>query len=181
MVLSVIGELATVSADFHLQRPENTVRGATGETWTVTSNVPDLIQLSGKWEESSLTQKNATLHYRYRRGQPFPGEPALEWTINGEKGELRVISQQHTSIQVGDATESRVIEIHNFETNSVEKVEWDWEDWQRELPFPARSIGKLYENFAAGKKIGVTGEYATFEHSARRHELLEGLWKGWRP
>ncbi|KAL1836800.1 hypothetical protein VTJ49DRAFT_4642 [Mycothermus thermophilus] len=180
LVLSVLGELATVSGDFHLQRPENTVKTAAGETSTVKSDVPDLIQLSGRWNESNITQKNATLHYRYRRGQPFPGEPAFEWTINGEKGELRIISQNNTHIQVGDSSTSRVIEIHDFEADDVEKIEWGWEDWQQDLPFPARGIGKLYDAFAEAKRTGEEGHYATFKHAAKRHEQLETLWAKWQ-
>ncbi|KAK3903623.1 hypothetical protein C8A05DRAFT_14439 [Staphylotrichum tortipilum] len=180
MVQSVLGELAMVNGDFHLQRPETQLQDAEGKVVkAVQSNVPDLILVSGKWDESTITQKNATLHFRFRRGQPFPGEPALEWTINGEKGEIRVISPTATFIQVGDPASPRVIEVHDFETNQVEKVEWDYEDWQKELPFPARVIGALYENFAEVKRTGANEEYVTFEAAAKRHEQLEGLLSEW--
>lgn len=181
MVQAVLGELASVNGDSHLQRPETQLLDADGKVVkTVRSNVPDLIFVSGKWDESSITQKNATLHYRFRRGQPFPGEPALEWTINGEKGEIRVISPVNTFIQVGDPSAPRVIEVHDFETNKVEKVEWDYEDWQKELPFQARVIGALYEDFAEVKRTGGKEKYVTFETAARRHEQLDRLLSEWK-
>src|SRR5690349_20134789 len=103
IIQGVLGDLAALKGDFHLQRPETKLTDPNGNVVrTVKPDVPDLIQVSGKWNESPLTQHNATLHFRFRRGQPFPGDPALEWTINGEKGEIRIISPQHAFIQVGD-------------------------------------------------------------------------------
>lgn len=180
MIQSILGELASVKGDFHLQRPVSKLQDASGNiTGTVISDVPDLIFVSGKWDESSITQKNATLHYRHRRGQPFPGEPALVWTINGEKGEIRIISQNTTFITLGDDS-ARVIEIHDFETDKIEKVEWDWEDWQKELPVPARGIAALYEAYAEANRNGTEEEYRTFEDAVRRHEQLDGLLAGWQ-
>jgi hypothetical protein len=180
MVQGVLGELATVKGDFHLQRPEVPLVDSAGNTVKrVRSDVPDLILVSGKWDESNKTQKNATLHFRFRRGEPFPGEPALEWTISGENGEIRIISPQNTFIQVGDPAAPRFIEIHNFETGTVEKVEWEWEAWQQELPYPARSIGKLYEDFAGVKNAEGKVGYVTFDLAARRHEQLQELLSEW--
>ena len=177
----MLGELASVKGDFHLQRPNVQIQDATGSTIkTVHSTVPDLIFVSGKWDESNITQENATLHYRFRRGQPFPGEPALEWTISGERGEIRIISPQTTFIQVGDPSLPRTIEVHNFGTDQVETFEWDWEPWQRELPFPARSIGRLYEDFAAVKGTGLKEKYLTFDTAAARTEQLEQLVSEWQ-
>lgn len=180
MVQAVLGELASVAGDFHLQRPGVQLVDAEGKAVkTVRSDVPDLIFAHGKWNESSITQKNASLHYRFRRGQPFPGEPALEWTIHGEKGEIRVLSLKTTFIAVGSPDEPRYFEIHDFETDRVEKVEWDWEEWQRELPFPARHVGALYEEFAETKEKGAAS-YRTFDDAVRRHEQLEGMLAGWQ-
>ncbi len=176
IVQTVLGRLASIEGDFHLQRPNVQIRGAAGSTIkTVRSSVPDLIFISGRWGESNITQKDATLHYRFRRGQPFPGEPALEWTINGERGEIRIISPQTTFIQVGDPSSPRIIEVHDFESNEVEKLEWEWEPWQQELPFPARNIGRLYEDFAAVKGTGLEENYLTFETAAAIHEQLDQL------
>lgn len=181
LVQSVLGELASVKGDFHLQRPDVGVPDAADASVvkTVRSNVPDLILVSGRWDETGITQQDAPLHYRFRRGQPFPGEPALEWTIHGEKGEIRVISPDNTFISVGDSS-PRIIEVHDFKTDTVHKVEWDWEDWQNELPIPARNIGAVYEAFAEAKENGTQPGYVTFDEAVRRHEQLEGMLAGWK-
>lgn len=182
MVQGVLGELASAKGDFHLQRPENELVDAASQAVikTVRSNVPDLVFVSGKWAESATTQKNATLHFRFRRGQAFPGEPVLHWSINGEKGEIRFVSPQSTFISVGDDSTPKTIEVHDFATGNVEKVEWDWEDWQAELPFPARNIATLYERFAEAKAANAAEKYVTFERALKRHEQLEGLLAEWQ-
>ncbi|AEO55729.1 hypothetical protein MYCTH_2299852 [Thermothelomyces thermophilus ATCC 42464] len=181
MVLAVLGELASAKGDFHLQRPEvKLLDGAGNAVGTAQSTVPDLILVSGKWNESHITQPNATLHYRFRRGQPFPGDPVLSWTIAGEKGEIKVTSPKHTFIHAGEESVPSFFEVHDYETNTVDKVEWQWADWQQELPFQARGIGALYEAFAEVKAGGAQESYATFDIAARRHELLDSLLSEWK-
>jgi predicted dehydrogenase len=180
LVQAVLGDLAVLNGDLHLQRPDIRLQDADGSFRTVRSDVPDLVQVSGKWDESSITQKNATLQFRFRRGQPFPGEPAFEWTIQGEKGEVRIISQKTAFIQLGDPTAPRVIEIHDFATDKVDTVEWDWEAWQQDLSYPARSVGVLYEAFAEVKQKGSKEKYVTMEIATKRHEQLEKLLAGWQ-
>ncbi|KAK3291132.1 uncharacterized protein B0H64DRAFT_478452 [Chaetomium fimeti] len=181
VVQGAIGELGSAKGDFHLQRPDVPIKDATGKVIrTVRSEVPDLIHLAGKWDESSITQKNATLHYRLRRGQGFPGEPALNWTINGEKGEIRIISPETAFLQLSDETVPRVIEIHNFETNEVDKVEWNWEQWQNDIDYAGRGIGALYEGLAEVKGTGAKEHYPTFNTAVKRHELLENLLAEWK-
>ncbi|KAK4233535.1 hypothetical protein C8A03DRAFT_38748 [Achaetomium macrosporum] len=181
MVLSTLGELKSLKGDLHLQRPENQLKDASGAVVkTLRSDVPDLVLVSGKWEESSIMQKNATLHFRLRRGPPFPGEPCLVWTINGEKGEIRIVSPHTTFIQLGHPNESHLIEIHDFATDKVETVEWDWADWQKDLPFPARGIGALYEAFADAKNGRAKEDYVTFDVGAKRLETIHGLLEDWQ-
>lgn len=181
MVLAVLGDLASAKGDFHLQRPEvKLLDGAGNAVGKVQSTVPDLILVTGKWNESQITQQNATLHYRFRRGQPFPGEPVLSWYISGEKGEIKVTSPKYTFIQVGEESVPTFFEVHDYETNTVDKVEWQWADWQQELPFPARTIGALYEEFAEVKADGSKESYATFDIAAKQHELLDSLLSEWK-
>jgi len=159
---------------FQIQRPEVRIRGPDGAiTHQVRSNVPDLIYVTGTLPESATVQKGATLHFRLRRGQPYPGEPAFVWTIHGEKGEIRILSQKTTFIQVG-SDDPAILEVHDFETDKVEKIDWSYEDWQRELPIPARNVGALYEAFAAAQEGGEV-PYATFEDALQRHKQLDEL------
>lgn len=134
----------------------------------LTSNVPDLI-ITTATLESPQSQKGASTLYRFRRGQPFPGEPALVWSINGEKGEIRLVAQDGTTLHASAYSGPVTIELHDYATDKVQIVEWSWEKWQEELPIVARSVGQLYEDFAEGKQV------PSFKNALTRHEQLEAL------
>ncbi|KAF6842244.1 oxidoreductase family protein [Colletotrichum musicola] len=170
-IQSVLGEATSLKAHNQIQRPQVQIRDpATREiVETVTSTVPDLVITTATIAPSDYVAENATLLARFRRGQPFKGEPALVWSINGEKGEIRVTSDASTALQAGAETSAVRIEVHDFAADEVEKVEWEWEGWQAELPVWTRSIGRLYEDFAEGKAV------PTFEEAVRRHEQLETI------
>jgi len=170
-VKSVVGETADAKGHFQLQRPETKIRESDGTIKTAKSDVPDLVSVIATLEESPTVRKGATFQARFRRGQPFPGEVPLWFAINGEKGEIRLTSSAGTSLHSSADTEALKIEVHDFETDEVERVHWDWEDWQKELPVVARSIGSIYEEFAKGEK----GLYPTFEDALALHEQLEGI------
>ena len=159
-----------------LRRPAVEIRDpGTGKTIkTVTSDVPDYIVVTGVLEESKVTRAGATALLRFRRGQPFPGDAPLVWTIHGEKGEIRVVSPGSTAIQANAFDAPVPIEVHDFETDKVDKVEWAWADWQAELPVAARNVASLYEAYAEGKP------YPTFEDALRRHEQLDEILSGWQ-
>ncbi|KAK0640671.1 hypothetical protein B0T16DRAFT_418283 [Cercophora newfieldiana] len=186
-VQSVVGDVEkdpetgkAVHGHFQLQRPQVKIRDADGTiTETVTSDVPDLILVAGTLPESPRTQKGATLHYRFRRGQPFPGEPILSWSINGEKGEIRVVSPGGAFLNIGVENPPITAELYDFETDKVTPLEWEWADWQKDLPMPARNIGGLYEAFAAAQEGGEVG-YPTFGSALARHKQLEELISGWK-
>lgn len=172
-VKHAVGKTATVQGHFQLQRPLVKIRDPNGTAIidSVTSDVPDLITTTSTLETSPTVQKGATLQARFRRGQPFPGELPLWWTVNGEKGEIRLTSSAGTSLHAAayDDDTSVTIEVHDFETGKVDKVEWDWAEWQKELPVAARSVGAVYEAFATGKG----GDYPTFRDALALHEELE--------
>jgi hypothetical protein len=52
------------------------------------------------------------------------GEPAFVWTVNGEKGELHLVSPAGPSLQANTYAEPVVIEVRDFETDEVTVVEW---------------------------------------------------------
>jgi len=66
-----------------------------------------------------------------------------------------------------------VIEVHDFETDKVEEVEWKWHAWQ--IPIIGRSIAAVYDRFASGETEGLV----TFAEALKRHEQLEGMLKEW--
>ncbi|KAF5694531.1 GAL80-like transcription co-repressor [Fusarium denticulatum] len=176
----IIGDITNFKSTLHNQRPNIRVRDPkTNEiTHTTTSNVPDLILATGRLSESPTAQKDAAVLVRFRRGQPFPGSPHLSIAIAGEKGEIRVQVFTGTTLHGASAYEKPVvIEVHDFERDVVEEVEWKWEEWQQDLPLLARGVAAVYEAFADGDKDG--DGLVSFDEALKRHEQLEGLLGQW--
>jgi hypothetical protein len=174
-----LGEAQNSHGHLQLQRPDVKIRDPTTTNSiveTVKSDVPDLIVVAGSLEESPIAQEGATLHGRFRRGQPFGGEPALVWYINGEKGEIRLTSPSGTALQAFSYSEPVTIEVHDFESGKVELVDWSWSPWQDELPLPARCIGALYEAFADRDEYNLL---PAFDAALGRHEQLHHLLSSW--
>ncbi|MCJ1390860.1 hypothetical protein MMC18_003721 [Xylographa bjoerkii] len=169
----VIGDFTDIQSTLQIQRPDVQIQNPATKAIieTVKSDVPDLVIVTGTLKESRISQEGATLLIRFRRGQPFPGEPPLVWTINGEKGEIRLLSPGGTALQATANTKPVVLEVHDFETDSIQQVEWDWADWQKELPMAAMNVGGLYEAFADGDP----SQYPTFEDALKRHEQLDSI------
>ncbi|KAL0936226.1 oxidoreductase family protein [Colletotrichum truncatum] len=167
----ILGDVSNLKSHTQIQRPNVKIRDPQTKeiTETVKSNVPDLVITTGTLPASDITAENATLLVRFRKGQPFKGEAPLVWTINGEKGEIRLTSDVSTSLQASAQVQDIRIEVHDFESDEVETVEWGWEDWEAELPPLARSIGAAYEAFAEGKEV------PTFEDALKRHEQIESI------
>jgi hypothetical protein len=145
---------------------------------TTTSDVPDLIITAGTIHKSEVAvAPEATFSIHFRRGQPFKGEPALTWHINCERGEIRLTSPSGTSIQAGSYDQPVTIDVHDYASDEVRRVEWKWPQWQEEanIPVIGRSVALLYEAFADGK----VEDYADFESALSRHEQLQGMLSGW--
>ncbi|CAM1508617.1 Fc.00g054650.m01.CDS01 [Cosmosporella sp. VM-42] len=176
-VQHVLGELVDIRPHLQLQRPHVKIRDpATNEvTETVKSDVPDLILATASLAGSENTQDSASVLLRFRRGQPFKGEPALVWTINGEKGEIRLVNQGGTTLHAGGYSQPVTIDVHDFETDEVKSVPWEWQDWQNELPDVARSVGAVYERFAEGDDKNVP----SFEDALVRHKQLNEILASW--
>lgn len=173
----VLGELVGLRAQLQLQRPDVKLRDpSTLEVVeTRTSDVPDLIITTSTLADPSISVPGATVLIRYRRGQPFPGEPPLVWTINGEKGEIRLTAHGGVGVQANVYSAPVTIEVHDFEQDQVREVDWSWQQWQDELPFVARNIASLYDNFAAGQ----SGNIASFGNALARHKQLDEILAGW--
>ncbi|KAJ7069106.1 hypothetical protein C8F01DRAFT_1014937 [Mycena amicta] len=173
----VHGHATAIQSRLHLQFPENKLRDPPSNTIvrTVTSNVPDLVIAAGAIPESPTTQPDAPLLVRFRRGQPaFDDEPPLVWSVTGETGEIRLTSPAGTGLGASSHTDDVKLEVRDFATGKVERIEWRWEDWQEELPLLGRSIAALYEAFADGE-----GGYPTFQDALQRHEQLEAMLVAW--
>jgi predicted dehydrogenase len=173
-VLSVTGELVpdSVHAKTQLQRPEVRIRDPKTKEFVdrVTSDVPDLLSVHGALAASDLAVEGATLQFSFRRGQPFPGQPALVWTINCERGEIRLVSQDGISLQASGG-EKVTIQVHHFDTDEVEDVPWAWNERQSELPLLARAVSECLYAFAEGKEEG--DGWTGLESAAARARLIE--------
>jgi hypothetical protein len=169
-IQSIVGELSDLHGHAHLQRPTVNLLDPKSQTitGTTTSNVPDLLLATGRLSASPTTQPNALVSIRVRTGPPFPGEPPLVLYIYGEKGEIKLTVEGGMSIAIPSG-KPVAIEVHDFASDSVEKVQWEWEEWQTELPDRAKNIGALYEAYAKGEG------YPTFEDAERRHGQIDRL------
>jgi hypothetical protein len=174
-VLSVVGELdpPTIHARTQLQRPQIRIRDPSTNkiVENITSNVPDLLILHGALTSSPQSVPGATLSFLFRRGQPFPGTPSLVWTINCERGEIRLVSPSGIALQASASDGSVKIQVHHFDTDEVEDEEWAWNERQQELPLLAKSVSECLYNFAEGRKEG--DGWAGIESAARRAHLIE--------
>ncbi|CEF83730.1 hypothetical protein FGSG_07557 [Fusarium graminearum PH-1] len=176
---SILGDVTDIKSRLYSQRPNVRIRDATTNEIIdrVATDVPDITFATGTLKESQTVQKGAAVSIRFRRGQPFPGEPPLVITINGEKGEIRLRGFGGTALNASGYSKPVNIEFHDFETDTVEEVEWKWYDWQEEndIPIIGRSIAAIYEQFANGG-----GEQlVSFSEALKRHEQFEGMLKQW--
>ncbi|KAH7179849.1 uncharacterized protein B0J16DRAFT_347829 [Fusarium flagelliforme] len=175
----IVGDITNIKSRIHSQRPNIRLRDIdSGKiTETVSTDVPDITFATGTLRESPTVQKDAAVSIRFRRGQPFPGEPPLLITIAGEKGEIRLRGYGGTALNASGYDEPVIIEVHDFETDKVEEVEWKWHGWQEEndVPIIGRSIAAVYDRFVSGETEGLV----TFAEALKRHEQLEGMLKEW--
>ncbi|ORX98945.1 hypothetical protein BCR34DRAFT_547762 [Clohesyomyces aquaticus] len=173
-VQSVVGELVpgTVHTQFELQRPNIRIRDpSTGEiVETIHSNVPDLLSLDGRLTHEHAAQ-NASLHFHFRRGQPFPGIPSLDWRINFERGEVRLVAPSGISLQAAPYDEPVTIQLFDFDKESLEDVPWEWNDLQKEVPIRARTVLSCLYAFADGATRG--NGWVGLEDATKRAEQIE--------
>lgn len=117
---------------------------------------------------------NAVSDYQLLQTAPFPGTPSLEWRIELEKGQLRLLSPDSMNLGTGLAYSGALptIEAHDYETGEVEKVQWDWSAVEKEVSVRARSVGRSLYAFADGvdEKEGWVG----LEDAVKRAKQIEG-------
>lgn len=163
-----------------IQRPTFTINGADGSTRQTGSDVPDLISVQGTLDTSlspAYVKDNASLLFAFRTGPPFKGTSPLIWTINGERGEIRLTSSCGAYLQSEvDKTSEIVIEVHNHAADEVTKVNWAWEeDWQSALFHRGRNLGRLYDLFAQGEDAMREARVMDFDGAVRRHAEIDAL------
>ncbi|KAH6639539.1 putative oxidoreductase [Boeremia exigua] len=174
-LLAAIGDLepSTVQSKSQIQRPEVRIRDPSSGAIidTVTSDVPDLLSFNAQLKPSPHTAPNATLSFFYRRGQSFPGTPALTWTLNFQHGEIKVESPTSGFLEPGPKDEPITIHVHRYDDDSVEVVEWNWSPEQAVLPLSARSVSATLFAFADGRPAGEG--WVSVDDAARRAVVIE--------
>lgn len=78
----------------------------------------------------------------------------LTWSINCEHGEIRVVSVTSPFLRFHEGDGPVTIQVHNFDSDEVKDVAWDWSEEQKQVPIIARDIMKSLLDFAGGKKEG---------------------------
>ncbi|KAK5702849.1 hypothetical protein LTR97_003795 [Elasticomyces elasticus] len=175
---SLLGEYKSFHAHAQNQRPTWTVNSDNGSTRQTTSDVPDLVSLQGTLDgSSSFTADNASLLFSFRTGPAFPGTSPLVWTINGERGEIRVTSSAgaYPQSEIDDPS-GITIEAHNHASDEVKKIEWTWgKEWQAGLFYRGRNLGTLYDLFAEGDEAMKKAKVVDFDGAVARHQEIDGL------
>ncbi|GLA05461.1 hypothetical protein AnigIFM60653_005949 [Aspergillus niger] len=171
-VQSVVGDVVagTDEARTQIQRPRIRIRDPQTQKIVeeVDSDVPDLISVHGSLPESPYTVPGASLVAYFARGQPFPGDPSLSWTLNCEAGAIRLSAPAGISLQADAYQNPATISIHRYATDTVEAVEWAWSEEQLEVPVRARSVQRTLIDFAKGNREG----YVSLEDAAGRARQL---------
>jgi hypothetical protein len=99
----------------------------------------------------------------------MPDTPAIDWHIQGERGELRLTSPSMT-LNVGrDETK---IEFYDVETGKTEVLEVEKDEWSG-FPRPMQNIGRLYEAWRLGEWV------PDFEWGIKRHAMIDEMWKSY--
>ncbi|ETS86153.1 hypothetical protein PFICI_04178 [Pestalotiopsis fici W106-1] len=176
-VHEVLGNFESFQSRMTIQQPTIKLLGSGGEDLgTVTSDVPDFLAVHGIVKGRRTASDGAVLAVTFRNGKPFKDTPAFTWTINGQKGEILVVSPSGPYIHSDSYHAPITIQVHDHATNQVETVEWDWEDWQKELPIRARIVAELYERFAWWWENGrPTGQLPDNREWPRLHDGLGRL------
>ncbi|EUC40371.1 hypothetical protein COCMIDRAFT_108999 [Bipolaris oryzae ATCC 44560] len=173
-ILSALGPLSSTSIHFksQIQRPTLGIPDAKTKEVTrhVTSNVPDLLSLHATLAPSAQTAPNATLAFLFRNGPAFPGDPALTWTINCEKGEIKLVSPSSPFLQFSDNDAPVKIQVHEFASGEVRDVACDWTREQMEVPVLARDVMGCLFAFAEGREEG--DGWVGVEDAARFAEVV---------
>ncbi|KAI0883062.1 NAD(P)-binding protein [Annulohypoxylon maeteangense] len=173
-VHEVLGEFSSFQSRMQIQRPVIGVHDKDGSRIKERStNVPDLLVIHGKLAKGKANiADDATLSFFYRNGPQFKGSPGFVWTINGELGEV-MVTANGAYVHSDSYKDPIEIKVHDHVTDEVVDVEWNWEDWQKELPYRSRIVAELYERFARWWAIGKpTGDLPDEQEWPRLHDAV---------
>jgi hypothetical protein len=127
------------------------------------NTVPDQIRF---WGLTADSRAPVTVHLSGGKG--IPGQPALDWRIQGTEGWLH-LTASGTALNVGAPELS--LKLYRTGADEIgEELVLDKDQWD-ELSMPARNIARVYEAFRKGEW------YPDFEWGLKRHEYIEKIWE----
>lgn len=138
-----------------------------------------LTTLSGFVKSARTDNEPATLSVHYQRGFPFPGNPALEWTLTGTTGKIRLVDPDGASFETDPGPSGLNIQLWTFDKNTVENVAWGYSDLQLQVPPRARAMQTLLYAYADAKRgvgkddIRKSPEWPNIESGAARAAEVE--------
>lgn len=122
---------------------------------------PDHVMIQG------TLNSGAVLSATIRGGAPFRGSPGLEWSIYGEKGEIK-ISGPSAFIEIVGTTS---VQLHDFATDEVVELKLKNGTFAEMYPIN-RNLARVYEAIAAGDKTLL----CDFEGAVKRHHFIEEVY-----
>ncbi|KAI1391705.1 NAD(P)-binding protein [Hypoxylon trugodes] len=176
-VHEVLGEFASFQSQMQVQRPIVKITGKDGsQIGEAPNDVPDYLAVHGELAKGKADlAENAILTATYRSGQEFKGTPGFVWIINGDLGEI-MVTASGAYVHSDSYKDPIDIKIHDFATEEVVDVAWDWEEWQLELPYRSRIVAELYERFAHWWENGKpAGDIPDEQNWPRLHDAVERM------
>jgi predicted dehydrogenase len=119
---------------------------------------PDHVMIQGS------LKSGAVLSAMIRGGAPFKGSPGLEWSIYGERGEIRITGPSAFIEIVG----TNSIQLHDFATDEIVEIALKNGAFAEMGPIN-RNLASVYEAIAAGDKTIL----CDFERAVKRHQFIE--------
>jgi predicted dehydrogenase len=162
-LITVLGDFSSFQSLLSNQRPVVKIVKADGSVAKENAEKtnPDHFIIQGS------LKSGAVLSAMIRGGAPFKGSPGLEWSIYGEKGEIRITGPSAFIEIFG----TNSIQLHDFATDQIEEVALQNGAFAKMGPIN-RNLARVYEAIAAGDKTTL----CDFESAVKRHQFIEEVY-----
>ncbi|KAJ5472304.1 hypothetical protein N7530_006305 [Penicillium desertorum] len=162
-VQEVLGEFSSFQSLLSNQRRVVKIVKADGSVVkeNAVKTTPDHVMIQG------TLNSGAVLSATIRGGAPFKGSPGLEWSIYGEKGEIKIAGPSAFIEIVGTSS----VQLHDFATDEIVELKLKNGTFAEMYPIN-RNLARVYEAIAAGDKSLL----CDFEGAVKRHHFIEEVY-----
>ncbi|PCG91585.1 Hypothetical protein PENO1_093020 [Penicillium occitanis (nom. inval.)] len=162
-VQQVLGEFSSFQSLLSNQRSVVKIVEADGSVVkeNAVKTTPDHVMIQG------MLNSGAVLSATIRGGAPFKGSPGLEWSIYGEKGEIRITGPSAFIEIVGTTS----IQLHDFTTDEVVELQLK-NRTSAPMDSKTRNVARIYEAIA----VGANRLLCDFEGAVKRHQFIEEVY-----